>query len=294
MLRVTSMAMLVAAAHSALLHLRVSPHRTPPPRMSSSVPLSELTESLPFAVGPELLSEAVEYRGFGVSLQGRSEYTSAQAAFERQIPSRLRHFAVSDVQLLPADGRGLMVGRYTVSFAAPVPPQYMPEQRRRLARANLTRTADGLAPVEARIACTLRIDPTTGLVLSHTESLAVDPFAVTATIAHFEYCYARQLALSVSAAETPGPLDIATAYYRALRELTRRELDWVVKENRRGSDVAALQGGDPDADVTDAEFERWFAVYVGRNFVAGGALGAVAYLAIRALREGAGLLSASG
>ena len=248
---------LLVVAFSHLSLKAHTPRRTP--RMMSA-PFPALADALPFDIDSTLLSDDIQYRGFGVSLEGRDEYTSVQSAFERQIPARLRKFTVSDMTLLPADGRGVMVGRYTVSFEAPVPPQIMPEQRRRLARANLTRTADGRAPVEARVACTLQIDPTTGLVCRHTETLAVDPFAVTATIAHFEYCYARQLALY--AARSDGAklslLTVAVAYVRALRELTRRELNEVVKENRRNSDeLSVLTGGDIDADVSDEEFNSW-------------------------------------
>ena len=253
-----------------------------PLRMSASTP--PLPLDLPFVIDAERVAEDVNFRAFGVTLNGRAEYVRSQELWQQQLSERLRKFEISDKTILPPD-RGTVIGRYRVSFEAPVPPQYMPEQRARLARANLTTTEDGYAPVEALIACTIELDRD-GRVRRHVEQLAVDPFAVTATIAHFEYVFARQMAVR----RDDGLLAVPTSYWLSLRELTRRELNEVVVQSRRGTDLSALQGGQADAEVSDEEFERWFAVYLGRNFLAGGAIGAVAYGLVRALKEGADLL----
>ena len=113
-----------------------------------------------------------------------------------------------------------------------------------------------------------------GRVVRHTERLAVDPFAVDATIAHFELCYARCLAV-----ESNSPLAPVVAYWRALRELTRQELDEVVRRSRT-DELRVLEGGG-DGGVTDEEFERWFFGFVGKNLVAGGAMGAALYFAAK-------------
>ena len=42
-------------------------------------------------------------------------------------------------------------------------------------------------------------------------------------------------------------------------------------------ELRAIAGG----DLTDEEFERWFALFVARNFLIGGAIGAVAVAALR-------------
>ena len=62
------------------------------------------------------------------------------------------------------------------------------------------------------------------------------------------------------------------------RELTRRELEEVKRLAGSGDDeLRAIAGG----DLTNEEFERWFALFVARNFLIGGAIGAVAVAALR-------------
>lgn len=234
----------------------------------------KLADELPFLQSPELLADDIIYRGFGAQYKGRQAYAAAAAAWKRELPARLRDFVVSDKVALPADGRGYITSRYKVSFLAPVPLQVLPAQRARIEQANLTRTADGLVPVEAKIACTLRLDAM-GRVAECSEYLTIDPFAVTATIAHFELCYHRSLA---AVGGGTSPLDAARAYWAALRELTRRELEEVKRLADSGDDeLRAIAGG----DLTDDEFERWFALFVARNFLIGGAIGAVAVAALR-------------
>jgi hypothetical protein len=234
----------------------------------------KLADELPFLQSPELLADDIIYRGFGAQYKGRQAYAAAAAAWKRELPARLRDFVVSDKVALPADGRGYITSRYKVSFLAPVPLQVLPAQRARIEQANLTRTADGLVPVEAKIACTLRLDAM-GRVAECSEYLTIDPFAVTATIAHFELCYHRSLAADGGGT---SPLDAARAYWAALRELTRRELEEVKRLADSGDDeLRAIAGG----DLTDDEFERWFALFVARNFLIGGAIGAVAVAALR-------------
>ena len=173
--------------------------------------------------------------------------------------------------------------------------QVLPAQRARIANANLTRTADGLIPVEARIAATLEIDRDTGKVRRMTEELAVDPFAVTATVAHFEFVFARRLVLlqldqadgctdGRVAAGGLGDLVLrARSYWATLRELTRQELSEIVRRQRQESDE--LRVLDADGGVSDEEFERWFAGFVVKNFAIGGGFGAVLYFTAKALRD---------
>ena len=161
---------------------------------------------------PQLVAPDVEYRGFGVRLNGRQAYVDAAAAWRQALPERLRSLEVSEKVVLPPDARSIVAARYRVGFDAPVPPQVLPAQRARVRRAELQLTPEGLVPVSARVACTLQLDAE-GRVVRHTEELAVDPFAVYATIAHFELVYARRLAL-----DSPR----VAAYCGALRELTRQ------------------------------------------------------------------------
>lgn len=246
--------------------------------------LDTLEESFPF-LRAEDCADDVQYKGFGVSLSGRDAYVFAAAIWQAQLPMRLKNFAVSEKTLLPADSRSIVSARYKVAFEAPVPPAVLPAQRARIANANLTRTVDGLVPVEARIAATLEVDRT-GKVRRFRESLAVDPFAVTATIAHFELLYSRRLSL-LEAQGTPGVGSYAfrvRAYWAALRELTRQELTEIVRRGRRESDELRILGGQDDG-VTDEEFERWFTGFIIKNFAIGGGFGAVLYYTIKALRE---------
>ena len=193
--------------------------------ISSESTLPLLEESLPFVSDPELVAPDVEYRGFGVRLDGRQAYIDAATAWRQALPTRLRALEISEKVVLPPDARSIVAARYRVGFEAPVPPQVLPAQRARVSRAELELTPEGLVPVSARVACTLLLDAE-GRVVRHTEALAVDPFAVDATIAHFELAYARRIALD--------PRRVV-AYWGALRELTRqaraREFErWWVRE----------------------------------------------------------------
>lgn len=240
-----------------------------------------IQDELPFISSDSVLAEDIVYRGYGAELRGRSVYQAAVDAWSRELPTRLNSFEVADKVVLPADSRGRINGRYKLRFLAPVPPQVLPAQRERVLQANLTRTADGLVAVEATIACTLQLD-SNGRVTSCAEYLTIDPFAVTATIAHFELCYWRALVASSSSSQSP--LAIAQAYWAALRELTRRELEEVKKQATAEDDeLRALDGG----ELSNSDFERWFAIFVARNFLAGGAIGAVAYAVARTVKEAA-------
>ena len=273
--------------------LRASRALRPPPLLSASPAPQGYMDSFPFLCEEECL-ETMEYRGFGVALSGREAYSAAAASWKSTLPLRLKDFDIRGQTILPPDARSIVSARYTVSFTAPVPPQVLPAQRARVRNANLTRTADGLIPVEARVAATLEIDRETGKVRKMTEELAVDPFAVTATIAHFEYVYARRLVLlqlaqaSGDATGTDagglGGLTLrARAYWATLRELTRQELSEIVRRQQRESDELRVLDG--DAGVSDEQFERWFAGFVVKNFVFGGGFGAVLYFAAKALRD---------
>eukprot|EP00966_Prymnesium_polylepis_P160672 3713789-Prymnesium_polylepis.1 len=229
--------------------------------------LPALEQTLPFVRDPALVAPDVEYRGFGVTLRGRAAYVEAANAWHVALPARLRSFEVSEKIVLPPDARSIVAARYRVGFEAPVPPQVLPAQRSRVARAELRLTPDGLVPVGAKVACTLVLDAE-GRILRHTEALAVDPFAVDATIAHFEFAFARLRAIDYGGG-------LVGAYWGALRELTRQELDEVVRRSR-SDELQVLEG---DGGVTDEEFERWFVGFIAKNLVAGGAIGAALYFA---------------
>jgi len=250
------------------------------PTCSSAVnTFSLLADELPFVQNEELLAHDITYSGFGFECAGRDSYAAACTAWQRELPTRLHNFHISDKTFLPADSRGVINGRYKISFLAPVPPQLLPAQRARVMQANLTRTTDGLVAVCATIACTVQLDKS-GRVRAFTEYLAIDPFAVTATIAHFELCYARTIA---TLRNQRSPLAITRAYWAALRELTRRELEEVKRQAVADDDeLRALDGG---GELSDGDFERWFAVFVVRNFAVGSAIGALAYVVLRTVRD---------
>ena len=256
--------------------------RTPSRSAAGRTPLLFCTErppleEIPFLCDGTLLADNIKFRGYGQHITGRTDYLAASTAWRDMLRQKLQAFEVTDVVVLPPDARSVVSARYMVSFEAPVPPQVLPGQRARVAQAQLSLTDEGLLPVSARIAVVLQLD-SEGRVVSHSESLAVDPFAVGATIAHFELVYARRLAVSSGSA-----LAIATAYWAALRELTRQELDEIVRRSRT-DELAVLQGGRDDG-VTDAEFERWFLRFVGGNFLAGSAIGAALYYALKGLAQ---------
>jgi hypothetical protein len=269
-----------------LLPTMLSPPRLVLPSLRTARPIMStepeaILPGFPFVREADL-DDSCEYQGFGIRLSGREACNKAFSSWKGQLPVRLRNFAVSDITVLPPDARSVISARYTVSFEAPVPPQVLPAQRARIASANLTRTADGRVPVKARIAVTILVDSKTGKVKRHTEALAVDPFAVTATIAHFEYVYARQLSLRIPQAVDESILARVVSYWATLRELTRQELDEIVRRSRP-DELVVLEGA--DTGVTDSEFERWFTGFVVRNFLVGGAFGAALYYSSRALRE---------
>ena len=260
--------------------LSLSRSRHPNACVAFSDPLPAISDQLPFLCDYEALGEDVVYKGFGATLLGRDQYVATSRAWREDLPNRLRALHIRDKVVLPPDARGFISARYVIAFEAPVPPQILPAQRARVANAALERTADGKVCVEARVACTVQLD-SKGRVIRHTEALAVDPFAVTATIAHFELVYARHLAVAIGRAH-PSPLDAAIAWWVALRELTRQELDEVVRRSR-SDELVVLEGA--DEGVSDAEFNEWFAVFVGRNFLSGALIGATAYYALKTIGE---------
>lgn len=252
----------------------------------SAGPATTIEAELPFVVSSSLLTNGTfSYEGFGARYASRRAYRAAAEAWRARLPERLRGFTVSDVVVLPPDARGVVACRHRLAFDAPVPPSFLPAQRARIASAQLTRTADGLVPVEAVVASTLWLDGE-GRVARIVEQLAFDPSSVTETIAHYEINYARRMALLAEPGGTAAidsPIAVARAWWGSLRELTRRELD---ENNARSAsdEQRVLGGGEP---LSDAEFDRVFAVFVGKNFLAGGAIGGAVYLAARALRENA-------
>lgn len=285
----------VMRPRAGLAAISSRPSRTlTPPVLSTSEDDATYLKGFPY-LSPDEVAEDIQYAGFGVNLRGREAYVRAAQKWQSKLPMRLQKFTVDSVTVLPPDARSLVAARYRVTFEAPVPLQVLPAQRARIANANLTRTSDGLVPVEARVAVSLEIERATGKVRRFSESLAVDPFAVTATIAHFELIYARRLIVLLLEAEggqgdgsgvawTTELTLRARAYWGALRELTRQELSEIVRRQSRESDELRVLGGD-DGSVSDAEFERWFTGFVVKNFAIGGGFGAILYVAAKALRE---------
>lgn len=246
----------------------------------SSTRAQKLPAALPFVLDPDLLADSVVYNGFGQALRGRAEYMAASTAWASKLPA-LPDFEVRAISVLPPDSRRRVSARYTLAFAAPIPLQVLPAQRARIRRADeageLNRTADGLVRVTAVVASTLTLDGE-GRVVRHDENLAVDPFAVTATVASFELHYARRLALLPA-----SPTSYFAAYWGSLRALTRSELDEALR--REKSDELAVLEGREDGGLSEREFEGWFTRFVVRNFLIGGIFGGCLYYAAKAIRE---------
>lgn len=256
-----------------------------PPTVRMTDTVSQIAQTFPFISNDALLAKDVLYSGFGQRTRGIESYPGP--ALSQHLASRLQGFRISDKVVLPPDSRRRISARYTVAFEAPVPLQVLPAQRRRVADANLTLTPAGLLPVEARVACTIDLDER-GLITRHTEAIAVDPFAVTATVAHYNLLFERKMCTTIGE-KRASALDVAAGWWVALRELTRQELNEVVSRERRESDELRVLG-DTD-DLSDGEFERWFAIFIGRNFLVGGLGGAALYGVLRALKEGTAAIS---
>ena len=66
------------------------------------------------------------------------------------------------------------------------------------------------------------------------------------------------------------------------------------RRRRESDELRVFDGGSSDDGLSDGEFERWFAIFLGRNFLLGGLGGGALYLILRVLKEGAGLAGGAG
>ena len=169
--------------------------RHPPRHMPSSIivrpasaDLSAISRSLPFITNASLLSDDVQFRAPLSRCRGRDEYVRLMRAWRSDVPARLSGFSAAPATVLPLSNDTLRC-RYTARFVAPVPPQILPAQRARMARAGLLgrRTAN----VSVTTSVLLRLDAR-GRIASHTEERVDDPFDALATIAAFEWLLARK------------------------------------------------------------------------------------------------------
>lgn len=240
--------------------------------VESALGPAPIADALPFIINPDLLADSVVYSGLDSRLVGKAAYLEAARAWSTVLPQRLRAFEVDSMTTLPPDGRRVVCARYLLRFQAPVPPQVLPAQRARLARARLEITADGWVVVTAQISTTLTLDPS-GRVVRHTETLVADPFSVTNSIAHFNLLKARAHARGGA----PSALSEPVAYWAALRGMMRIELEEAVRRSQ-SDELAVLT----DASVTDEQFEQAFRWFILQNLLAGAALPATVYLAFKA------------
>jgi hypothetical protein len=251
--------------HSPGAHIQAVEKALEPARIASA---------LPFIVDPDLLAESVIYSGLDSRLVGKAAYLEAARAWSTVLPQRLRAFEMDSMTTLPPDARRVVCARWLLRFEAPVPPQVLPAQRARLARARLETTADGWVVVTAQISASLALD-SSGRVVRHTETLVADPFSVTNSIAHFNLLNARAHARG----GTPAALAEPAAYWAALRGMMRIELEEAVRRSQ--SDESAVLSV-RDLSMTDEQFEQAFRWFILQNLLAGAALPAAVYLAVKA------------
>lgn len=270
---------------------------------NGKTPIDALRSALPFIDDERLLAENVRYTGLGLTLPDRAAYADAASKWRATLPTRLRNFEITDVVVLPPDGRGVCSLRYKLSFDAPVPPAVLPGQRRRLAAANLQVSPDGRTRVTAVVVGSLTLDASRTRVVRHVESLAADPFAVLTSIAHFELLNARALAMMMTSSSStataaaddettsdPGKASMPSvvaeplAYWSALRGMMRLELEEATRRAQT-DEMSVLSGGaGDDGEVSDEQFESQFRLYIARIFLLGAAGPAVAFGVAKLIR----------
>jgi hypothetical protein len=207
----------------------------------------------PFFIDAALVAPQVTYDGPLCQLSGAADFSRTQAAWASQLRSRLRSFAVANVQLYARSPTHLTL-RWKASFAAALPPRAA-ERLVEVGEATPQLRSDGLVDVTLALTSELYLDES-GAIARHVERIT-DDFSVRATIARYEWLTARRL---------DGTLSVMW-YYQVLRYTSLEE-------------AADAAGTSPDDD----SLQRGFALMVGRNFGIGLALGAVIYTLVRAIK----------
>ena len=223
------------------------------PRAEEAGPLGRLRQTAPFFTDAALVAPLVTYDGPLCQLSGAADFTRTQAAWAKQLQSRLKDFAATNVSLYARSPTHLTL-RWKAAFAAALPPRAA-ERLKEVGEVTPPLRRDGLVDVTLSLTAELYLDES-GAIVRYVERIT-DDFSVRATIARYEWLTARRLDGTLS----------AVWYYQVLRYTSLEE-------------AADAAGTSPDDD----SLQRGFALMVGRNFGVGLALGAVIYTVVRAIK----------
>lgn len=226
------------------------------------VPLERLRLAAPWFADHALWADGATLRAALVGPVRGAEACAAATELWRR--------AVCDAALVDADitrvsvtatEAGAAVVRWSVEFAAPLPPfarlrDVVPEEDIR---------PDGLLAVRADVRADLTLDPDTGRIAAYTDAIELG-FDVKDTVARYELMSARLLD------DAPAPIK----WWRVLR--------YTVDEEARAM----------DATKTDEQLRGDFASMVARNFGYGVLLGAVIYAGLKSVKLYAQLAASVG